>query len=126
MRPEFVRRYEKPLSSDAYSPFVQVHTFSLLILSKSLTLHALKNMPDEEEHNLNALAATQMLLEETIPLFAEWLDLEYLTINIEEPLSKLTELIHREGINCRYLGQIRKHLSADYPKELVLNEMIAR
>jgi len=75
---------------------------------------------------MRVLKATDYLLNVTINQFATWLDDSFLSINLEDPLSNLTELIHREGINCRYLGILRKRLSHDYPRELVLNEMIAR
>jgi hypothetical protein len=95
MRPEYVRRCPLPLSSDAYSPFS-------------------KGMPDEQEQNLRVFNATEELLNVVIPRFSEWLDQNFLTLNLEEPLSNLTELIHREGINCRFLGLVRQNVESEY------------
>src|SRR5687768_2846686 len=54
-RPEFVKRYKIPLSSDAYSNFA-------------------KHDPQREINNREVLEATNYLLTVTIPTFGRWLD----------------------------------------------------
>jgi hypothetical protein len=45
---------------------------------------------------------------------------------LESHLSNLVEIIHREGINVRYLGLIRKIVTKTYLKKFLLMEMAAR
>lgn len=73
-------------------------------------------MVDEDEQNLKCFTATDELLNSVIPRFAQWLDQNYLMTNLEAPLTILTELIHREGINCRYLGLVRQRVETEYVK----------
>ena len=85
LRPEFVRRNPLPLSSDALSMFCD-------------------ETRDEEEHSLNIKSATNRLVNEVIPQFAEWLS----TRETDE-LNKMDLRfdMHRAGINMRHLGLIR-------------------
>ena len=100
-RPEFIKNYPIALSSDAYSPFG-------------------KN--NQLEHNKEVRVATNYLIENVIPDFAD--QLENLTYEIDVE-SQLTELVHRAGINIRYLGFIRRFLQ-QYLQSVVLLEMVAR
>jgi hypothetical protein len=129
MRPELVRRYKEPLSSDAYSSFVRVRFFTTCsarrVGTKSSTV-AWQTMADEEENNYKVLEATEFLLADVISDFAAWFDNHFLSTKDAIPLSSLTELIHREGINCRYLGLIRHRVEVDDLKKMILNEMVAR
>jgi len=108
-RPEFVKKYPIPLLSDAFSPF-------------------LKGDPKEHEYNMEVKEATNYLFETTIPNFARWLQEYYPSLEIEQNPGVLTELIHREGINCRYLGMVRQHVSKSMIqlRNFLLMEMIAR
>lgn len=99
LRPEFVRKYHVPLSSDAL-------TFGKI---------------DAKIHDKNVEEATKYLHNEIIPNFAEKL------INNETIGGSLTEKIHREGINCRHLGEIySKLLKAPKIRVQVLSEIVAR
>jgi hypothetical protein len=81
-----VKKYKIPLLSDAFSPF-------------------LKGDPKEREYNMEVKEATNHLFEVTIPNFARWLEEYYTSLQIDQNPGLITELIHREGINCRYLGR---------------------
>jgi len=106
-RPEFIRRFRVPLSSDAFSPFN-------------------RKDPARKEHDSEVAEATQHLLNVTIPAFSQWLDEHYRGLHLEQRLDTLTEMVHREGINVRYLGLIRSHVKDDYLKRFILMEMVAR
>jgi hypothetical protein len=77
---------------------------------------------DNMQHNPENMAATQELFK-TIKVFAGWLDQNYAHLNFQ---SQLTEIVHREGINIRYLGRLRSCVTQPYLKEVLLNEMVAR
>lgn len=102
LRPEFVKRNPVPLSSDAFSRFGQHH---------------------KDVHEREVVEATQRLHRKVIPRFAAWLDSQD-----ERRLKglKLTQLMHREGINNRHLGRIRFLVSSAPVKQLLLNEMLSR
>ena len=76
-RPEFIKNYHIPLSSDAFSPF---------------------GKHNENIHNEEVKDATKYLLTEHIPKFAASLN------SYSHDIDQLTKLVHREGINIRYLG----------------------
>ena len=102
LRPEFVKKYKKPLSSDAFSSFATGEVV---------------------KENQEATEATKHLKKEVIPNFAKELNRRYAETSIEG--LNLVEELHFSGINCRYLGMLRKHL---IPKvdTVVLTEMIVR
>jgi hypothetical protein len=79
LRPEFVKRNPVPLSSDAFSRFGLDH---------------------KDVHEREVVEATQRLHRKVIPRFAAWLDGQD-----ERRLKslKLTQLMHREGINNRHV-----------------------
>ncbi|KAL6067106.1 Clu domain-containing protein [Balamuthia mandrillaris] len=82
LRPELVRQSPTPLSSDAFSNFG-------------------KNR--REEHEAEILALTRKLREEVIPTFARWINQ-----NPHKVVSglHLPHLMHKHGINLRYLGRL--------------------
>lgn len=100
LRPEFVRNYHKPLSSDAFTGWGFI---------------------DKDVHNSEAKAATEYLLNVTIPNFGKALG-EDLKINI----SQLTENLHQHGINVRHLGLVRQHVKSAEFRDIILIEMICR
>ena len=89
LRPEFVKSYKIPLCSDSFSNFVKYYPIP------------------SKEHAIEIKDAHYYLREEIIPKFC---------LILQEQDSKLfnsDQLIHsmhREGINIRYLGLIRKNL----------------
>lgn len=106
LRPEFVRRYHMPLSSDAFSKFSKSHA-------------------DAEMHNERVKGATSHLLDTVVPEFAAWLEENPTSIR-DDQLADVTELAHREGINVRYLGLVRSRLTSPRLRSAVLMELIAR
>lgn len=106
-RPEFVKKYPVPLSSDAFSPFSRFD-------------------PARLENDQNVMTATQQLLSVVIPRFARWLESHWENLKLDKDLTNLTEIIHREGINVRYLGLLRSHVQNETLRNLILIEMIAR
>eukprot|EP01119_Soliformovum_irregulare_P020844 TRINITY_DN6817_c0_g1_i2.p1 TRINITY_DN6817_c0_g1~~TRINITY_DN6817_c0_g1_i2.p1 ORF type:complete len:1128 (-),score=345.63 TRINITY_DN6817_c0_g1_i2:76-3459(-) len=107
LRPELVRKYEKPLCSDSYSNFIADH--------------------NPKEHNDEVDAATNFLKTKIIPEFAKVLA----GSNPHDPSFSLVQNLHCYGINLRYVGIVRSHMTCDIPREnewrfLLLIEMLAR
>ena len=88
-RREFVKAYRTPLCSDGFSAF-------------------LRQDPEEKAHNEELREASGYLVDRLIPAFAR----EFLQIYREAWDSsrlkdiKITEHMHRRGINMRYLGRV--------------------
>ena len=105
-RPEFLRDYSIPLSSDAFSGFGSI---------------------DKAIHDAEVVEAGNYLYQNVIPNFAKN---ELVTqINVEDFTEvRLTEILHRSGINCRHLGLVRKEVPPHFElmKKLLLTEIIAR
>lgn len=100
LRPELLLIFGKPLSSDSYTPWGSI-------------------LQDEIEVE----SATKFLIETQIPKFSKQIQ------NSEFPLEgclDLQEKMHKNGINLRYLGLIRTHVSDPFVRRLLLLEMITR
>eukprot|EP01087_Luapelamoeba_hula_P012489 TRINITY_DN3487_c0_g1_i6.p1 TRINITY_DN3487_c0_g1~~TRINITY_DN3487_c0_g1_i6.p1 ORF type:complete len:703 (-),score=108.99 TRINITY_DN3487_c0_g1_i6:22-2130(-) len=108
LRPEFVRKYPVPLCSDAFSGFIRVH--------------------NPEQHNLELQKATHYLTQVLVPAFAPQLQrlmvADYSKAHFEQ--FNLTEALHSRGINIRYLGILRHHMTDKDCKTLIFVEMCAR
>lgn len=108
LRPEFVRCYPTPLSSDAFTGFGYHHN---------------------KIHNTEVRGATMHLYDTVIPEFAASKELQEL-VNIDyfSDEFRLTERLHSSGINCRHLGRVRAALpeKATTLRDLLLTEMAAR
>lgn len=109
LRPEFLKMYDKMLCSDAFSGFIQ-------------------GTPDEEEINADVNEATRYLLETHIPKMSRRIFEMMREAKISKPLHKfrLTEALHSVGINCRYAGMLRKHITDEQCSTFVLAEVVAR
>ncbi|EFA79915.1 hypothetical protein PPL_06735 [Heterostelium album PN500] len=83
-RPEFVKRYETQLCADAFAAF---------------------NVVDQEPLNDEAMKANNYLIQEYIPMF--------LKNFVHSELKKLDikALLHKKGVNLRYLGLILQQLT---------------
>ena len=104
LRPELVRTNDVPLSSDAWTKFQS-------------------SDPAREEHNEEVNCATQRLLKHVIPAFAEHLQRHTVTpVNHNE----LANLMHRHGINIRFMGMVRKLLTRPHLKSFLLTDMVSR
>ena len=102
LRPEFVKKYPRPLCPDAYSGFVTV---------------------DADKHILEIEEATSHLLNTEIKLLAKKLD------NLPNEVVKqanLKEILHENGVNLRYMGLLRVEINNPILRNLFLVEMIAR
>src|SRR5688572_28335477 len=83
-RPEFVKSYKKPLSSDSF-------------------YNVTEGAPDAETNNTEVKEAGQYLLNHIIPAFVKELDiLDVLPYDS----TTLTQEMHSRGINMRYLGKV--------------------
>ena len=121
LRPEFVKKYSKPLCPDAFSNFI-IHDTNV------------------NEHNEEIYSATVHLLEEVssffninsqvIPKYAKRFPEQVIDTLQENQLPKfsVTSSIHREGINCRMLGLVRHALDEGQAtcRSLLLVEMVSR
>lgn len=106
LRPELVRKYPKPLSSDAFSMF-QRFDRNLMI------------------HNDEVREATAHLFEEVIPAFCDRLNgMEKYDVK-DENFDLVAEL-HRAGINIRHIGLVRSRCTSKYVRRFLLTEMIVR
>jgi tetratricopeptide (TPR) repeat protein len=111
-RPEFVNSFPKPLCSDGFSRFLSLD-------------------PERPLHNRTLRVATIHLFERTIPDFARG---ELLPQAREAGLAgtlheyRLVQVMHRSGINARYLGMVFRHVpeSERECRMLVLIEALAR
>ncbi len=96
-RAEFVAKYPRPLSPDAYSRFTATQ-------------------PDFERNNKEVDKALQSLFTSTIPefamLFKERFD-HYKGLNVDLTKFRLSALLHEKGINVRYLGRLVHSLVGD-------------
>lgn len=100
LRPEFVRQNPAPLSSDAFFRWGD---------------------PDNQhqKHNSEVEQATHRLLSVIIPNFASSLT------ECPEP-DALVALLHKNGINLRYLGLVHAHCGSAVVRLGLLREMVAR
>eukprot|EP01102_Stenamoeba_stenopodia_P013206 TRINITY_DN4255_c0_g2_i1.p1 TRINITY_DN4255_c0_g2~~TRINITY_DN4255_c0_g2_i1.p1 ORF type:complete len:961 (+),score=234.00 TRINITY_DN4255_c0_g2_i1:195-3077(+) len=105
LRPEFVRKYCKPLCPDTYSKFLPDEN------------EAMENEKECEE-------ATDYLLKEVIPTFA--MKIQDMSVDDPEFNSKLVNAAHREGINIRYFGYLRSCVASPHLKNAILVEVLAR
>ncbi len=112
-RPEFLQvEWKKPLSSDAFTGFGCCRE------CVSGTCHHCAVV-----HHDDAAAATIHLTTVTIPAMARRInDAE---IAISDNL-QLVAAMHSGGVNFRFLGLLRSHVTAPWPRECMLLEMIAR
>jgi len=101
LRPELVRAFPKALSSDAFSGF---------------------GRDNAETHNNEVREATSFLHNTVIPNFASYLDSSSTPLSIEQILVHL----HRNGINIRFLGEVRSHLTGHELRKMVLTEICTR
>ncbi|EFA81515.1 hypothetical protein PPL_05504 [Heterostelium album PN500] len=105
LRPEFLRTWEKPLNSDAFTGWSSCD-------------------PDQEQHNQDVADATKHLFDVVIRQAA--LELEARTED-EESFDVAVE-VHKLGINLRHLGRLRSQIDS-HKKQIrkhILNEMIVR
>jgi len=117
LRPELVINYPTPLSSDAFSGFTQFD-------------------PDSYQNNLDVYGATKKMITVLIPRFVE--TLKSLTSESQYTIScsMLISELHKQGINVRHLGHVRRLLGIPYGvgvaphikhlSRLLLVEMVAR
>ncbi len=102
-RPEFVATYSKPLSSDMFSRF--------------------GGADNAQTHNREGVQATAHLLDVVVPRLAKKLDQ---TAADALQLAQLTELLHRSGVNMRYLGVVALHATVPHVRRLLTLEALAR
>lgn len=115
LRPEFVQRYEKPLCADAFSGFMDASTCN--------------------QDNQEVKDATRMLMSVVIPDFARQLcrlltEESRLSSDGSVARFRLTEALHRSGINVCFLGKLHDTslLSKLMPeaRDLILIEALSR
>jgi hypothetical protein len=99
LRPEFVAKYHRPLSSDGFS---RVESDTL------------------QDSNEEIRVATQHLYTKIIPDFAAYLDREYV------PDASLKREIHRSGINIRHMGRIFRLVQNQTARTLLLTDISMR
>lgn len=114
LRPELVKKFDVPLSSDAFTLF---------------------GKRGAGVHNKEVRMATERLINVVIPRFAGILDFQedphdwpkhpnHYRIKITE--EKLPEILHREGINIRHLGRVRAKVVTKRWRDALLVEILGR
>ena len=76
---------------------------------------------------MDATEMTKILHNQVIPKCSELFDEMSAGVtpnNVEE--LNISEILHREGVNCRHMGMIRSHCKSENMKKVLLTEMIAR
>eukprot|EP00012_Vannella_robusta_P006108 CAMPEP_0206200834 /NCGR_PEP_ID=MMETSP0166-20121206/11140_1 /ASSEMBLY_ACC=CAM_ASM_000260 /TAXON_ID=95228 /ORGANISM="Vannella robusta, Strain DIVA3 518/3/11/1/6" /LENGTH=753 /DNA_ID=CAMNT_0053619297 /DNA_START=317 /DNA_END=2574 /DNA_ORIENTATION=- len=101
LRPELVRQFHKPLSSDAFTMF---------------------GAHDSDKHDAEVRQATEFLHSHVVPEFASSLANEDHHISIDDILVKM----HRAGINIRFLGEVRSLVTNLSQRKTILTEICAR
>lgn len=104
LRPELVHSNGVPLSSDAWSVFQE-------------------NDPARDTNNAEVVAATQRLVASLIPAFAASLN-----GRVETPVSHrdFADMMHRRGINVRFMGYLRALVQPQHLRSFLLTEMLSR
>ncbi|ELR14246.1 uncharacterized protein ACA1_082190 [Acanthamoeba castellanii str. Neff] len=106
LRPEFVREYDRPLSSDAFSKFGE---------------------DDHQAHNQEVRNATERLKQDVIRRFADELESNVASSSSwPYPGDTLVQELHRRGINVRGLALLLNHVSHPQLRARLLSELIAR
>ena len=110
LRPELVKKYDKPLSSDAFTLFGE---------------------HDADKHNTDVRNASEFLHSKIIPDFANFISnyCEYSSSpdnNEDISIDKILIKLHRAGINIRYLGKVRSKVTNIHLRKLLLTEICAR
>eukprot|EP01117_Protostelium_nocturnum_P011778 TRINITY_DN4294_c0_g1_i2.p1 TRINITY_DN4294_c0_g1~~TRINITY_DN4294_c0_g1_i2.p1 ORF type:complete len:1562 (-),score=510.85 TRINITY_DN4294_c0_g1_i2:353-5038(-) len=103
MRPELVKKYAVPLSSDMFSGWGATQ-------------------PELEE---DGIKATDNLCQHIIPSLAEEIKSKD-TRELTSFPSELTTFLHKNGINVRFMGLLFIHLKGSPNQKIILCEMIAR
>ena len=104
LRPELVKRFSVPLSSDAFTLFGE---------------------DNQQEHDSEVRAATNYLHNTIIPEFARLLDQDHCNIE-NKPTQWFIDEAHRSGINIRYLGMIRSLVKNEKIRSILLSEIASR
>eukprot|EP00029_Vermamoeba_vermiformis_P009310 TRINITY_DN4602_c1_g1_i1.p1 TRINITY_DN4602_c1_g1~~TRINITY_DN4602_c1_g1_i1.p1 ORF type:complete len:870 (-),score=99.91 TRINITY_DN4602_c1_g1_i1:32-2374(-) len=105
-RPEYIRRYSKPLSSDACSACFDLHE------------------PNRAQHRADVKLATQELIRKYIPSIVVWRE-KHAEL-LEVPVTDVIGYLHAFGVNLRYLPTVRRATNSGSLKLLLLLEMTAR
>ena len=105
LRPELVRQFDKPLSSDAFTLFGE---------------------HDSEKHDAEVREATEFLHNHIIPSFAISLSKESSENISSPPISDILVKLHRAGINIRFLGEVRSYITDTSLRKTILTEICAR
>ncbi|KAN0035447.1 hypothetical protein ACTA71_004717 [Dictyostelium dimigraforme] len=116
LRLELVRKHQKPLCSDAFSPMLTI---------------------DIHKHNVEVQEAYDDLLNNIIPKFSKDIQqrdriglqsnfLRDILLNISEKITDVSKLLHAEGINIRYIGEVASHCSSLGFKRFFIIEAIFR
>lgn len=105
LRPELVKKAPSgPLSPDAFSGFGG----------------------GIQKYNRDVQLATNYLISQVIPQFAREMDQSPLLSHPPELLERLSQLLHRAGINVRYMGAVRHRSSNGRFRSILVLEMMAR
>ncbi|KAN0015625.1 hypothetical protein ACTFIU_008366 [Dictyostelium citrinum] len=116
LRLELVRKYQKPLCSDAFSPMSSI---------------------DIDIHNVEVQDAYDDLINNIIPKFSKYIQVrDEISIDTNSSIEILrqannrikdiSKLLHAEGINVRYIGEVASHCTSYAFKRFFIIEAIVR
>jgi len=146
LRPELVRENEVPLSSDAFSGFgyhnCDIHNAEVKEATRKLKevvipdfASYLSKLIVEDDKNNYQIRIDREHAPKFSPNFIRRKvhrrkpssdGSTFLKNEIREQGEIITELMHVYGINCRYLGLVRKHVNNPHLKKVLLIEVLAR
>lgn len=132
MRPEWVAQYRStgPLSSDAFSPFSSARASMSDVDNREVYVATMEVRwtPLSFLFFCSLTRHVAQLLNNRVPSFAKWFDEQMRDEHYATKVApkSLAETIHRQGINCRYLGRIRAHCTNAAARTVLLVEITAR
>lgn len=113
LRPELVKSFRMPLSSDAFS--------HLTLPPKDEASAQL--LGDADQSDVEVGSASRFLLKDRVPEFVAQLD-SLRTFPYDS--GTFTQACHKSGINMRHIGRIAEHTRLPHVREMVVVEMLAR
>jgi tetratricopeptide (TPR) repeat protein len=121
LRPELLRRLDRPLSADAFRSDTAAAALGLAPAPGG----SIGSPPDAQGNDMDAARASQWLLGAVLPAFVA-------AVEGGDPAAaptdshSLTRAMHAAGINMRYLGRVAALAASPWLRELAEAEMVAR
>jgi hypothetical protein len=131
LRPEFVKKYKNPLCSGKFKikqNLKKLKSYKKNIIKKKDGFSAFIKNWDPKNQNTQLMEATNYLKEVKIPKFAVKLVKMLKAAQKSKGITawydfRISEAVHRAGINIRYLGVLRKNVTQSDVRTYLLIEV---